>query len=232
MNIHCLQHVAFEGPAFIQDWAQRKSHTLTATRLDLGEALPGTSHFDWLVVMGGPMNVYEHDLYPWLVQEKKLIENAIADGKIVLGICLGAQLIADVLGAQVVPNPVKEIGWFPVALTDHALKSKMFAGFPPKLDVLHWHGDTFNQPAEAIHVARSAVCENQAFIYDHRVVALQFHLEMTDTSARAIMEHCGHELTTGPSIQSAEAMLADPHRFEKTHAMMEQLLDRLAALDG
>jgi hypothetical protein len=98
--------------------------------------------------------------------------------------------------------------------------------------VLHWHGDTFDLPAEAVHLARSTACENQAFVYDHRVVALQFHLEMTEASCRAIVENCGHELTKGPYIQPADKLLADPKRFAQANTMMERLLDHLAALDG
>src|SRR5690606_32591469 len=114
---------------------------------------------------------------PWMKEEKKLIEKAILKGKRVIGICLGAQLIADVLGARVFPNKEKEIGWFPIELTEEGQKSPFFAGFNKTETVFHWHGDTFEIPKGAEHIASSKVCENQAFLFDHKVLGLQFHLE-------------------------------------------------------
>jgi GMP synthase-like glutamine amidotransferase len=118
MRIHYLQHVPFEDSAKIGEWARDTGHTVTCTRLCDEEALPPLNSFDWLVIMGGPMNVYEHQAYPWLVPEKRLIERAIEHGKFVLGVCLGAQLAADVLGGPVTKNRYREIGWFPVSLTE------------------------------------------------------------------------------------------------------------------
>jgi GMP synthase (glutamine-hydrolysing) len=121
-------------------------HSFAATRLDLGEPLPSVDDFDLLVIMGGGMNIYEHRDYPWLVDEKRLIARAAAREKAMLGVCLGAQLIADVLGGKVVQNPYKEIGWFPVRFID---RQPPFDGFPENCTVFHWHGDTFELPSRA-----------------------------------------------------------------------------------
>jgi GMP synthase (glutamine-hydrolysing) len=230
MNIHCLQHVPFEGPGSIEDWIRRGGHTLSTTRFYRGERLPPVQKLDLLLVLGGPMNIYEELRYPWLADEKRFIERAIAAGRRVLGICLGAQLVADVLGAKVYPNVDQEIGWFPVEATETASTSGLFAAFPRQLEVFHWHGDTFDIPSGAVHLARSAGCANQAFVYDERVVGLQFHLETTPTSANQIIAHGAGELVAGRYIQTPQAMLADMRRFEVINQEMQGLLDRLAAV--
>ena len=129
MHIHYLQHVAFEDAANIAAWAHERGHRLTHTRLDLDQPLPGPEDLDWLVVMGGPMNVDQHDLHPWLVREKQFIRQVIDRGVPVLGVCLGGQLISTVLGGQVTKNRQKEIGWFPVTLTPEAAASPFFRVF-------------------------------------------------------------------------------------------------------
>lgn len=227
MNVHYLQHVAFEGLGSIEDWVRRGGHTLGATHFYRGDPLPAVDAVDLLVVMGGPMNIYEEADHPWLVDEKRFIEQAIAAGRRVLGICLGAQLVADVLGARVYANAEKEIGWFPVEKTESAAASRLFAALPAQLDVFHWHGDTFDIPAGAVHVARSAGCANQAFVYDERVVGLQFHLETTPASARQIIAHGANELVHGRYIQTPQEMLAEASRFDAINRVMHDLLDRL-----
>jgi GMP synthase (glutamine-hydrolysing) len=231
MNIHCLQHVPFEGLGSIGDWIRSGSHQLGATRFYLNDPLPAIEHVDLLVVMGGPMNIYEVEKHSWLVQEKRFIERAIAAHKRVLGICLGAQLVADVLGAKVYANTDKEIGWFPVEIMEQAQLSNLFSAFPTCLDVFHWHGDTFDIPEGAMHVAHSAGCANQAFVYDERVIGLQFHLETTPASAQQIIAHCADELVAGRYIQTPQVMLGDLHRFDAINQTMLGLLDRLVA-DG
>ncbi len=129
MHIHYLQHAAFEDAANIATWAQERGHRLTQTRLDLDQPLPGPDNLDWLVVMGGPMNVDQHDAYPWLVREKQFIRRVIDRGVPVLGVCLGGQLLCAVLGGQVTKNRQKEIGWFPVTFTAEAVASPLFCAF-------------------------------------------------------------------------------------------------------
>lgn len=165
MRIHYLQHVPFEGPAYIETWAGEKGHPVAGSLLFQGGQLPALDQFDLLVIMGGPMNVYE---------EEKFIKEAIEAGKLVLGVCLGAQLLADVLGGQVTRNQDKEIGWHPVTLTADAKNSRFFRNLPPYFNAFHWHGDTFSIPPGGLRVAESQACLNQAFEYDGRVLGLQF----------------------------------------------------------
>ncbi|MCX6901242.1 MAG: type 1 glutamine amidotransferase [Verrucomicrobia bacterium] len=232
MNLHYLQHVPFEGLASIETWVAARDHQVAVTRLHAGDLLPRLDQLDWLVVMGGPMNIYEEDKFPWLAAEKRFIKAAIDAGKIALGVCLGAQLIADVLGGPVFKNAHKEIGWFPVRKTEAAARSRVFEVLPAELEVFHWHGDTFALPPDATHVARSAACENQAFICDERIVGLQFHLETTPESARLLAQHCPDELVAGPFIQTAEAMLADERRFGRINETIWKLLDRLQEVNA
>jgi GMP synthase-like glutamine amidotransferase len=226
MRIHTLQHVDFEGLGSIEEWATAHGETITCSRLFANEPLPGVEEFDWLIVMGGPMNIYQEDSYPWLRQEKALIKEAIEEGKVVLGVCLGAQLIADVLGARVSKNRFREIGWFPLTEA-HTIMTGII---PAKALVMHWHGDTFGLPPGAELLASSEACTNQGFIYRDRVVGLQFHLETTPKSLSALIDHGQDELEPGPYIQTPIEMLADPSRFTAINQMMAALLDHLHSL--
>ena len=232
LNIHCLQHVPFEGPAGIGDWLAARGHRLTFTHLYHGETLPTVDKFDWLVIMGGPMNIYEHRFHPWLREEKLFIDRAIRAGKTVLGICLGAQLLADVLGGKVYQNLEKEIGWLPITLHDEA--GKYFPGAPKDFTVFHWHGDTFSLPPGATCIASSAGCAHQAFAHGDRVVGLQFHIEMTSASVAALVDNCGNELTGGKYIQSAAEIMGNHAHFATNQQLLAKLLERLeaAALRG
>lgn len=227
MRIHYLQHVPFEDPANIKVWVESKSHTFLGTLLFNEEKLPPASDFDWLIVMGGPMNIYEVDSYPWLSKEKRFIEKAIADNKIVLGICLGAQLIADVLGARVYRNNYKEIGWYLVSLTGEAKKSPIFRTLPDRFTAFHWHGDTFDLPPGALKVAESEGCANQGFEYNGRVIGLQFHLESSPESIKRLIRHCGDELVDGKYIQKPDEMLLQNDNFQEIKEIMNLTLDNI-----
>ncbi len=231
MNIHFLQHVPFEGLASIRGWIERGGHKVSCTRLYAGDGFPRLDRTDLVIVMGGPMGVYDTDQYPWLTAEKTFIRAAIDSGKKLLGICLGAQLIADVLGARVYANGQKEIGWFPLTRGSDAAHSALGRILPDRFDAFHWHGDTFDLPPAAVHLASSAVCRNQAFAVDERILGLQFHLETTLESAHELIEHCGDELVDAPSIQSAQEMLARTDRFADLNRLMFALLDTLTAAE-
>ena len=226
MRIHYLQHVAFEGLGSIEEWARDHGAEIGCSRLFANEPLPGLGSFDWLLVMGGPMNIYEEEIYPWLRQEKALIKEAITAGKVVLGVCLGAQLIADTLGAKVTRNRHREIGWFPL----HAIHPAMADIIPAQALVMHWHGDTFALPPGAEPLAASEACQNQGFIYQGRVLGLQFHLETTPESLASLIAHSGDELTVAPFIQTPAEMLAQADRFTAINRMMAALLDYLQGL--
>lgn len=224
MKLHCLQHVPFEGLGFIEEWAEAHGFSISVSQLFNNDSLPDPDDFDWLVVMGGPMGIYDHDKHPWLVAERDFIRQSIDAGKTVLGICLGAQLIADALGARVYPGPLKEIGWFPIQRMEGAPEL-----LPSEATVFHWHGDTFDIPDGAIRLAASEACRNQGFIYNDRVVALQFHMETTVESLEALIENCSSELVDAPFIQSAEHMRAGRHNIGILNAAMQNVLDQLKA---
>ncbi len=228
MHIQVLQHVPFEGPAGIGDWATSRGHSLATTHLYRGDPLPDLAGIDRLVVMGGPMGIYDEQDHPWLVPEKAFLTAAIAAGKSIVGVCLGAQLLADCLGARVYRNAHPEIGWLPIELTPQAQADPVFGPLAPGLVVYHWHGDTFPLPPGALHLARSAGCEHQAFLYQGRVLGLQFHLETTPESLAALVHHCADEIRPGPWVQDAATMLAaTPADYARINAALFGILDRL-----
>jgi GMP synthase-like glutamine amidotransferase len=230
VRIHYLQHVASEGPGSIRQWAEGRGHLLTSTPLYRGETLPDVKGFDWLVVMGGPMSANNESAHPWLVAEKKLIGRAIAGQKVVLGICLGAQLIANVLGATVYKNRCAEIGWFPVRLTRAAAGSEVFGFLPEIVRVFHWHGETFDLPPGATHIAESEACANQAFVHGSRVIGIQFHPESTRESVEGILGQSAADLVPGPFVQSRREVLASDEEYAELRAVMFGILDRLATV--
>ncbi len=225
MKIHYIQHVPFEDLGSIAVWAANKNAQISCTRLFKDEPLPELDNFDWLIVMGGPMNIYEDDIYPWLRREKKFIGEAISHGKKVLGVCLGAQLIADVLGAKIYANNEKEIGWFPIKAASNLTDKILRDIFDSDMEVMHWHGDTFSIPAGATRIAESDVCQNQGFIYKDNVIALQFHLETTAASLAKLIDNCHDELVAGTYIQNANDMLAEKERFDRINVAMNNLLN-------
>lgn len=228
MRIHYLQHVPFEDLANIEVWADMKGHSVSGTSLSDGERLPAVSGFDWLIVMGGPMGVHDEERYPWLVREKEFISETIDAGKAVLGICLGAQLIADVLGADVRRNRHREIGWLPVSLTAEARRSRTFGKLPDRFMAFHWHGDTFDIPSRCMRTAESEGCENQAFECNGgRVVGLQFHLESSPKSVWELIKNCGGDMVEGEYVQDAETMLSYDDGFREIRSTMTILLDSM-----
>ena len=225
MKAHILQHVPFEGPAYIGQWLTARGAQISHTRFWESAALPNPATVDLLVVMGGPMSVNDEAEFAWLAAEKRFIAEVVARGRPVLGICLGAQLIASAHGARVYRNTEKEIGWFDIHA--HAAVDDAFH-FPPTTTVLHWHGETFDLPPGARLLASSTACRHQAFQLGERAIGLQFHLEMTADSLRAIIDNCRAELVPARWIQDEEKILAEASRhFAATHALMDRLLDWL-----
>ncbi len=227
MRLHAIQHVPFENLARIETWARGKRHTISKNLMFDGGRLPTMGEFDWLVILGGPMNIYEEKKYPWLVREKKFIQRAIKGGKIILGICLGAQLLADVLGAKVSRNREKEIGWYPVTLTEEGERSPVFGGLPRGFTPFHWHGDMFEIPNGAARTVQSEGCFNQAFEYEGRVIGLQFHLESTTESIKKLVRHCQNEIQSGKHVQSADEMLSQPQALDELGILMTRFLNAM-----
>lgn len=230
LNIHTLLHVPYEGLGCIEDWISEKGHKLSYTNFFENDfSIPAVSSFDWLIIMGGPMSVYEEDTYPWLKSEKELIRDAIQAGKKVLGICLGSQLIAEVLGAAVYPNYQKEIGWFDLKITPRGVQNHLFKGFEAQFPVFHWHGDTYDLPAHSDHLFYTDICSHQAFLYDNRVLGLQFHFEVTELTLQGMVTEGMAELVESETVQSAQAILSEKRFLKENNRKMTVLLDALCA---
>lgn len=206
-RIHWLQHVPFEGLGYFASLCDAMAIELSVTRLYENEVCPLVADFDLLIVMGGPMNIDDHLTYPWLIHEKVFIRQVIDANKAVLGICLGAQLIASVLGAKVTPNDQKEIGWWPVQ-TEPKLSNELNSIFPSTFVPFHWHGDTFELAEHCIKLQSSQACANQSFLFKDNVIGLQYHIEMMPDAIESLCLHCADELIEAPFIQLSEAMMS------------------------
>ncbi len=183
MRVLIIKNIFSEGPGTIAEHLLARGIPFAVVDLSAGDDVPDPDQFSHFLVMGGPMAVYEMLTYPHLVHEALLIDRAIKMDKHVLGICLGAQMIAHVLGSRVYPGSRKEIGWSEVELTRDGLKDPGMSALTipgrDRAQVFQWHGDTFDLPAGAVCLASSELYQNQAFLFRDRVYALQFHIEVT-----------------------------------------------------
>ncbi len=226
MRIVCLQHASFEGPGNIAAWAALRGHSLRVIHLHDDPALPRMDEFDLLLVMGGPMSVHDEVEYGWLVPEKQLIAECLAQGKFVLGVCLGSQLLAECLGSPVYRNSVKEIGWFPIRLRSEA-DSSCLAGVPQQMHVLHWHGETYDLPPGCVHLAEKG-CRVQAFEHP-TALGVQFHMETTSEGVQAFLRNCGGEIGTGPYEQPPQELdAAEELHGDVNRRVLFEVLDRIA----
>lgn len=225
MRAHVFQHVSFEGLGALEPVLRKRGFEIGHTRFFADDSLPDPDAVDFLVAMGGPMSVNDEAILPWLAAETEFIRRFLATGKPLLGVCLGAQLLASALGARVFPNREREIGWFPVEGVPHRVPAGF--RFPPAIDVFHWHGETFDLPPGAVHLARSRACENQAFQIG-AAIGLQFHLETTPESARALVANARAEIVPGPFVQAgADILAARPEQYAAPHRLLDDLLAHL-----
>lgn len=227
MKLHYIQHVPFETPAGILKWASSRSFEISSTKMFESAMLPELPDFDFLVIMGGPMSVNEESKFHWMKNEKKFIENCISHNKKILGICLGAQLIADVLGAEVSANKYKEIGWHDV---DKCNDIRVAKKFPAKFKAFHWHGERFNIPDGAVKIFESEACDNQGFVYGNSV-GLQFHIESDDDSIKAMIENCAADMDKSKYVQSINDIIAGKPALSLNFKIMNSFLDDLIILD-
>ncbi|HEU5350847.1 MAG TPA: type 1 glutamine amidotransferase [Terracidiphilus sp.] len=184
-----LQHVEWEGPGMIAREAEKRGCEVDIRRLDRGDKIPTVDHMDGLVVMGGPLGAYEEDLHPFLRKECELLQAVSRSGVPVLGVCLGAQLLAKALGATVFPGHGAEIGFGSIELAGAGREDVLFAGLGGELPAFHWHGDTFTLPEGAVLLASSPMYAHQAFRFGSRAYGLQFHIEPDADTWAAWRDH-------------------------------------------
>ncbi len=228
LSIHALLHVPFEGLGCIENWINDNGHSLSFTQFYSSYQLPSADTIDWLIVMGGPMGIYDDNLYPWLSAEKEFIAEVISKNKTVIGICLGSQLIANVLGARVYTNKQKEIGWFDINKSHISKDLPIISDFETQFRVFHWHGDTFDLPTSSTLLFSSAVCINQAFLYNDKVLGLQFHFEVTKDSLLQMIENGQSELIENDTIQTAETIVAQSIYIASNNKKMVEILNYLS----
>ncbi|WP_456440627.1 type 1 glutamine amidotransferase [Caldithrix abyssi] len=227
MRVHFLQHVPFETPGILTE-ALKDRADISFTRFFNGEALPRTSDLDLLVVMGGPMSVHDESVFSWLKDEKRFVENVIKQGKSVLGICLGAQLIAEALGARVFKGAHREIGWFDITRAPEVASSSFASFWPETITAFHWHGEMFEIPAGALRLAFSQACENQGFVFENRVWAFQFHLEVTPREIEGLLKHCAGELDGSAFVQNAEEIRHNMALCRPANALMKRVVEEMS----
>jgi GMP synthase-like glutamine amidotransferase len=227
LRIHYFQHVQHEGLGSIEEWISSSGHLLTSTRFFENSRMPEISDIDWLIIMGGPMSVNDEEQFSWLADEKKFIRQSIEADKTILGICLGSQLVSAALGARVYKNREKEIGWFDIKFTPIAQSGNLFSHMGEKLKVFHWHGDTFDLPENAVQIASSEGCTNQAYIYKNNVLAFQFHLEPTPDSLNEMIDRGRSDLTSGNYVQTEEELNGNKNLLVSNKEILFTLLNKL-----
>ncbi|UAY52976.1 type 1 glutamine amidotransferase [Ferruginibacter albus] len=231
MKIHFIQHVPFEHPAYIGKWAEQNGHSFSITHIYNNETLPSLKSFDMLVMMGGPMGAYDEDKFEWLVVERQFVKAAIDANKKVLGICLGCQIIAAVLGGNVYPHTQKEIGWWKVKKIEANKKHALLKDLPEEFTTFHWHGDTFDLPENAIQLFQSEATLQQGFAIGNNIAALQFHPEVEENLLASLTEHDRDELKIAPYIQPEKQMNELlPLHIENQHRYISSFLDAFVSL--
>jgi len=226
MRVHYLQHVSFEGLGYIERWLAENNHIISNTSFfEANYSFPEPEDIDALIILGGPMSVYDESQFPWLQEEKAFITSCILSGKRVLGICLGAQLMASCLGSNVGTSKNKEIGWFPVFPTDESKDVPWFYDlFKNHPTVFHWHGETFDIPQGCLNMLSSGANNNQAFYFNKNIIGLQFHLEATPRTTSLMLENGLEELTENPYIQTEEQIKAGTIAVESGNNIMKAIL--------
>jgi GMP synthase (glutamine-hydrolysing) len=223
MKIYYIQHVPTEDLGVIEKWAEKGGHSIAGLNITTDLSLPSVDEFDGLIILGGPQSACKIERYPYLEQEIDLIKKAIAANKYILGICLGGQLIAHALGAPASRSPERELGYFPVDLTDEGKQDPVFSAFPANFTSVHWHSDMMGVPDNAVVLAKTPGCPIQAIRFSQRVYGLQFHLEFTKLKIKAILQKIHSKLPQGEYVQTPEEMLSAP--FDKINQYCYQFLD-------
>lgn len=231
MKIHIVMHESFEAPAAIEAWANMRNHSISYTRLYNNETFPENIDFDFLVVMGGPQSpntTKEECPYFDAEKEKDFVRKVINADKYVFGACLGAQFIGEALGACFDHSPNREIGVFPITLTEEGKNDLILGTFPKKFSVGHWHGDMPGLTPESKVLAVSEGCPRQIVRYSAKVYGFQCHFEFTKEAIEGMILNNSHELEQYkglPYIESAEQLRS--HDYEEMNKLLFKFLDTL-----
>ena len=231
-KILVLQNVGCEGLGTLKAAIENRGMECHYIHLYNNDKTPqNLDAYSALIVLGGPMNVYETEKYPFLIDEERLVREAISKSIAVLGLCLGAQLIAKTAGARVFAGRKKEIGWYPVSLTNDALDDTLFTGFKKDMTVFQWHGDTFDVPSGAKRMAASELFPNQAFKLSEKIIALQFHLEVTEEAVYQWMQEYQEELNgLKGSIDPEKIRIETKEKIESLKILAQQFYDNFFKL--
>lgn len=227
MRIHYIQNHSLSGLGMIRPWMLEQGHAVTGTVMGIDALFPTMDDFDLLIVLGGTMGAYEEAAYPWLITEKEFIREAVKHKKLVLGICLGAQLIADALGGKAYPHTHKEIGWCNIALHKQAAAVPLLQGLPESFTAFQFHGDTFLPPEGAVVLAGNEACANQLFVYNEHVVGVQFHPEYDEQIISKLMRYSHSKLVAGLYEQEASSWLNQEEHKKNMKAFLYTLLGNM-----
>lgn len=229
MKILCISHASFEKLGHIETWANKNNHIIRKVNPYRGETLPKIDDFDFIIIMGGPQSPMHIDDAPYLIDEIELIKEAIKQNKRIMGICLGAQLIAEALGAKTKPSPHREVGMYLIELLDDAKNDPVFRHFPDKFEVMHWHSDMPGLPNDAVLLAKSEGCPRQAFRYGDRVYGFQFHFEMTQSLLEGMVQNClGDLIEKGKYIRPFKEILETD--CSEINLKLESVLEYMASV--
>jgi GMP synthase (glutamine-hydrolysing) len=229
-DVLVLQHAACEGLGSIRDALDRAGLRAEYIFSFEGAAIPADlGERRGLIVMGGPKSVYEHERYPFLREELRLIQRTAAEAKPILGICLGSQLLAAALGGEVTKGKQPEIGWLPVNLAEAAASDPVFAGLPDEFMAFHWHGDVFSLPPRAALLASSTATPHQAFRYESNAYGLLFHPEVTKESIAGMVDNFGQDLHAA-GVTAGQLDLETRNNLPLLQSVGKQVFDRWTQL--
>jgi GMP synthase-like glutamine amidotransferase len=229
MRIQLIEHDPEDfSRTNISFWAAEKGHQVNQIYVCNNEALPPLDSFDWLMVMGGSQNAWDDQANSWLQEEKEFVAEALAQDKLFLGICFGAQVLAEALGGRIFPNKHEEIGWHEVSLTEAGRESFLFQNVPSSFVSFHWHSDHFSLPGNCTRLAFSSPTENQAFTCSERpAVGLQFHPEYTRDMVKYYAADHSQDWVPDKYVNSGDEVLARTEKLPDTYWLMETLLNNM-----
>lgn len=228
MKILFVLHADFERPGYFEIWAKQNGYSTQEVKPYQGEELPDAAAFDFLIVMGGPQSPLNLEDAPYLRDEINLIQCVAKQDKSIIGICLGAQLIGEALGARTEKSPHREIGAYPIELLNTVKDDPIFNDFPKIFNVMHWHNDMPGMTNEAVLLAKSEGCPRQIIRYGRKIYGFQCHLELTEDLVKGMIENCPNDLSSGKYVQTNDELMMI--NYAMIHNKLQLILNRLVKL--